>query len=252
MTVAAERRVRFSNLKRIGQSPAHYMSGLMHGIAETRPMRVGFAAHARVLGGDYLIYDGERRGKAWQAFEAEHANDGRRILTQPEHESASRIAGAVMANPLASDVLAGAPLREHEILWDFAGRGCASHLDALAEGRYVVELKVTNCAEPSRFSRQALHMGYIAQCAFYAEAAKVDAAYIIAVEDKRPWPVTVLRLTPRALSDGIKTCRGWMERLLACEAEDAWPGYCQSIVELDTNEDDEFALTFGDEDEEAA
>jgi hypothetical protein len=135
------------------------------------------------------------------AFEAEHANDGRRILTQPEHESASRIAGSVLANPLATDVLAGAPLREHEILWDFAGRACASHLDALAEGRYVVELKVTNCAEPSRFSRQALHMGYIAQCAFYAEAAKVDAAYIIAVEDKRPWPVTVLRLPrePRRL-----------------------------------------------------
>lgn len=244
-------RVRFSNLKRIGQSPAHYLSGLMHGIDPTRAMKIGSATHQRVLGGDeYVVYEGDRRGKAWAEFKAAH--DGALILTQPEHESASRIAGAVMANPLAADVLAGAPMREHEILWDFAGRACASHLDALATGRYVVELKVTNCAEPSRFSRQALHMGYIAQCAFYAEAAKVDAAYIIAVEDKRPWPVTVLRLTPRALSDGLKQCRAWMERLLACEAEDAWPGYCQSIVELDTTEDEEFALTFGDEEEEAA
>lgn len=244
-------RVRFSNLKRIGQSPQHYQSGLMHGIEPTRAMKIGSATHQRVLGGpEYVVYEGDRRGKAWAEFKAAH--DGSLILTMPEHESAARIAGAVMASQLAADVLAGAPLREHEILWDFAGRACASHLDALAEGRYVVELKVTNCAEPSRFSRQALHMGYIAQCAFYAEAAQVDAAYIIAVEDKRPWPVTVLRLTPRALSDGIKTCRGWMERLLACEAEDAWPGYCQSIVELDTNEDDEFALNFGAEEEESS
>lgn len=242
-------RVRFSNLKRIGQSPQHYQAGLMHGIDPTRAMKIGSAVHARVLGGDYVIFEGDRRGKAWTEFKA--ANDGALILTTPEHESASRIAGAVMGNALAMSVLEPAALREHEILWDFAGRKCASHLDALAANRYVVELKVTNCAEPQRFTRQAQHMGYIAQCAFYAEAAKVDCAYIIAVEDQRPWPVTVMRLSPRALSDGLKQCRAWMERLLACEAEDAWPGYCQSIVELDTTEDEEFALNFG-EDEEAA
>lgn len=242
-------RVRFSNLKRIGQSPQHYQAGLMHGTDPTRAMKIGSAVHSRVLGGDYVIFEGERRGKAWAEFKAAH--DGALILTMPEHESASRIAGAVMASPLAQGVLEPSELREHEILWDFAGRACASHLDALATGRYVVELKVTNCAEPTRFSRQALHMGYVAQCAFYAEAAKVDAAYIIAVEDKRPWPVTVMRLTPRALSDGLKQCRLWMERLLACEAVDAWPGYCQSIVDLDTQDDGEFALEFGGEGEEA-
>lgn len=243
--------VRFSTLKHIGQSPAHYDAALRHGIGETRAMRVGFAAHARVLGGDYLVFEGDRRGKKWEAFEAEHANDGRRILTAPEHESASRIAGAVMGSPLAQSVLEPATLREHEIHWSFGGRACVSHLDALATERYVVELKVTNCAHPEKFAWQARRMGYIAQCAFYAEAAKVDAAYIVAVEDKRPWPVTVLRLTPRALTDGLKQCRLWMERLLACEAEDAWPGYCQSVVDLDTLDDGEFALEFGDESEAA-
>jgi len=38
-----------------------------------------------------------------------------------------------------------------------------------------------------------------------------------------------------------------MERLLACEAANEWPGYAQSIVDFDVP--DELELDFGDDEE---
>jgi hypothetical protein len=48
---------------------------------------------------------------------------------------------------------------------------------------------------------------------------------------------------------GERLCRVWLEKLLACEAADRWPGYCQSFEEWDIETDVE--LTFGEEAEAA-
>ena len=81
-------------------------------------------------------------------------------------------------------------------------------------------------------------MMYHAQMAFYDTGAKsngIDTSkglYLIGVEDKAPYPVTVLRLTAETLDAGKRACALWLERLRMCQDSDQWPGYTQSVVDF--------------------
>lgn len=229
--------VRFSHLKHLAKSPAHYLHSLTADSWDSRPMRVGMAVHAKLLGGSYVVYDGERRGKDWSAFLT--INDGARILTASEDADARAIAGSVMATPAAMELLGG----HHELELDWTGIGgrrCRSHVDACSRRHNrVVELKVTNNAEPVTFGWHSWRMLYHAQLAWYRDAIeqaqgwRARDAYIVAVEDKAPYVVTCRHLTERSLIEGASLCRGWMETLAACEASGRWPGYCADVLELD-------------------
>ena len=229
--------VHWSNLKRIAQSPAHYRESLLAN-RDTPSMQFGRLCHALLLGGTQIaIFPGERRaGKVWEQFKAE--NVGKEIVKESELAEARLVVDAVRANADAVTLLMGA--KEKLVDWSYIGRACQSHIDVLGS-RWVADLKLTKCAEPRRFRWDALQRGYHAQLAFYQDAAAfirhpVEEAYLIAVENTAPYPVTVHRLTPRALEDGRKLNRLWMERVITCEAAGEWPGYVQSIVEFDTNE----------------
>ena len=69
-----------------------------------------------------------------------------------------------------------------------------------------------------------------------ANGHTVDEAFVIAAETTAPFVVTVLRFTPRALEEGQKLARTLMERVIACQAVDVWPGYVQTPVPLDIAE----------------
>jgi len=226
----------FSDLKQMAKSPAHVRHAVETGWTPARYLTIGTLAHAILLGGDYVVFEGQRRGKAWEAFEAEH--EGWTIATRKEFDEAEAMAHAVLAHPVAVRLLDG----EKERAWaaTMYGRKCAGRIDV--SGRATVELKTTNDAEPGRFQRQCLRMGYHAQLAWYQDARRAlgedpGEAFIIGVESKAPFPVTIFRLTPRALLEGQKLNRLWVERLAACEAADEWPGYVQSVVDLDIAED---------------
>lgn len=236
--------VRFSNLKRMAQSPAHYLCAVARSNAA---MERGSAVHSLVLGGPRVIcFSGKvRRGAEWEKFRA--SNPDAIILTETEHAKAIDMAAAVMSNPVAMSALEG--IREKEVNWSFLGRACQSHIDVIG-GSYVTELKTCAVGQPDRFGYNALKYGYHAQLAFYMEAVREaglgnpSEAYIVAVESYAPYVVTTLKLTERALEHGARLYRLWFERLLACEAAGEFPGYCNSIVPLDAPEDD-VELTFG-------
>lgn len=62
--------VHFSRLKLMALSPAHYLAADEHR-EETPAMRMGSLVHARTLGGELIVYDGERGStNAWKAFKA--------------------------------------------------------------------------------------------------------------------------------------------------------------------------------------
>jgi hypothetical protein len=205
-----------------------------------------------VLGGpSMVVYDGTRRGKAWDEFKAAH--DGAEIVTATEAAVAAPVIEAVMRHEHAMHLL-GSGTVKRRINWSWLGRECSGEPDVA--GQYLVDLKTTRCAEPGRFTRDAIWRGYHAQLAWYRNGMLLSGLepptelFIVAVETSAPYPVTVLRLTERAIEQGERLCRVWMERLLACEATNEWPGYVQSSVDLDVPDDD-LELTFGD-DEEAA
>lgn len=249
-------RVRVSCLKRMAESPLHYLDSISSPFEETLSMKLGSGSHAMLLGKPWTVFTGAvRRGKAWDAFEADHA--GSCILNQREADQSRAMVDAVLACPEASTLLKGLTFeRTLEYRHELQARECHATPDGFCSQR-VVEFKTARSSEPGWFNRDGTRRHYHAQLAWYLDAVAYSGlgtpaeAFIIAVESKRPHPVTVMQLTDRAIDHGRRACRLWLERLIACEAFDRWPAYCESIVPFDTAEDDEgFSLQIDGEEVE--
>jgi len=236
--------LRFSRLKLMGKSPAHYAAYVP---TPTGAMETGTAADRLLLGGAVLAYPGPvRRGKDYEAFCA--ANPGALIVTQREGEIAHGIAEAVTACPDAMRLLQGE--RQHTIYWDFNGRACRSTPDVRGDG-FLTDLKTGETSDPRFFPFKVRRFAYHAQMSFYETAVQfsnlppVTQSYIVAVEQAPPHVVTVYRLTEQTIELGARLWRTWLEQLQVCEASGSFPPYSQSIVDLELFEDGEL-LELGD------
>lgn len=232
--------VRYSRLRLFGQSPAHYHADQ---VVRTPCMEQGSALDALVLSTSPLVaYPGkQRRGKDWEAWKVDQ-DPKAMIVTKKQASVAEAMRAAVAASEPAMSKLAGH--HQKEIEWQYLGRKCVSHLDVMAlDCAYVTELKASQTSNPNQFRWKALKMAYHAQLAFYRLAVeyltgtKPRTAYIVAVESSAPYVVTTLRLTDRVLELGERMVRIWFEQLLQCESSNQWPGYAQSIVDLDAPDD---------------
>lgn len=246
----------FSTLKHFGRSAAHYRYYAEHGTEPTAAMHLGTAIHNIVLesGDGIVMFDGaSRRGKAWEAFKAEHDPDAI-VLTGSEFETAAAASASVLAHPRATELLHG--LKERQINWTRGNKNCRGTVDAVNGN--MVELKSTSDARPEFFSRLAMKLHYYAQLAWYVDGYNrnvtvdpvgarpvIDRAFIVAVETSPPFVVQTFELTQDALDFGRKQYHLWLEQLAVCEASGDWPGYVQSDVPLDAPE--EFALQIGSE-----
>ncbi len=251
--------IHLSNLKHFSESPAHFLASL--GDDEDKPIyRTGRLTHVLTLGAQrgvrWDVYDGRRAGKEWEAFKA--AREGVDLFTKTELSLCSAMADAVKANERAMMILRGQ--FEVPVEWTHeTGRRCATRgIDCLnAHEGYTAELKTTVSSHPGRFTRDAIRMGYHAQAAWVRDAAaslgvSVKAHYVVAVEKKAPHVVTVFRLTERAIVEGQKLCRSWMEQLKVCEESNAWPGYVQHVVDLDVADEEGLVFEDDESDVEAA
>lgn len=240
--------IRFSNLKRMGESPAHYRHAISSHFVASRAMRIGTIAHALTFGTPISVYDGTRRGKEWEAFKA--ASAGSEIFVRAEVDEAEPIANALSRSADARSVMQG--VTEQRINWTYCGRPAQSTPDVRG-ATYVTDLKTTRSARPGAFVRDAFWRGYHAQLAFYQQACGLPEnapCYIVAVENKAPYCVVVFQAEQRAIDAGHIQCRAWLEQLLVCEDADHWPGYASGIQPFDIPDPDEISLTFGDEAEE--
>lgn len=231
--------VRFSRLKMIAQSPAHYYRALTWQFVETESTRCGSATHAMVLGGaDVAVFEGVRRGDEWKKFAAD--NVGNIILNRREYDKSCRMAESVLLSSAAAEILDAAPIRESLIRWRYLDRDFTSTPDA--RGEVLIDLKTTRVGSLDGFGREMIRRGYHAQLSCYGEAMIATGEnapaenYVIAVENVEPYLTTVRRITPRAIENGRRLWTGWFETLRACEAINKWPGYSEAIVDLDIEE----------------
>lgn len=245
--------VRFHHLKLAGtKSPAHLRALLERDRGRSSSaMEKGSAVHALVLGGaPVTFYPGPvRRGKKWEKFRDEQPA-GTLVLSRDDYDAAHGMAEAVARHADAVALLGGE--RERTLRWKELGVSCRATPDATVYASHVTELKTCESAEPGQFQRQAIRYGYHAQLAWYRQAVealklgKPSEAYVVAVESSDPYPVTVLRVTERAMDAGARLVCLWFERLRACLEADEWPAYVQNIVDLDVPDLDTFALDFGE------
>lgn len=249
--------VRFSRLRLMAKSPAHYAA---NSVEETGPMRKGSALHAYLLGGEsrVVVYRGGRRDKrieAWREFQAEHA--GKHILSPSELATVEGMRRSIERHRRAMDLLDDG-IQEQRITWDFNGRACAGTPDVIKPSRgkkRIVELKACHTTEPERFMSHADKCAYHAQVAWYGEGAErckqyeagpVDETFVVAVEDRAPYLVTVFRVHEKTLERGRRLWRGWFERLLVSEQANHFPGYAEGDVVWNADERDGYGLDWGD------
>jgi hypothetical protein len=241
--------VRFSTLKMFAQSPAHYLHAVQRGYDETLSMRIGSGAHAILFDKPYAVWPGRRQGNDWKAFEKAH--HGETILNRTELGQAQAMVASIRAHETAMRLLFTGTKIEQRLDWEWQGRAFRSTPDA-AGRTHLVDLKCLRSAEPDRVMWQSSKMGYHAQAALYRRALNqtgehsIKECYLVVVENKAPWPVTVLRFAESALEMGDRSCALWMEQLRACEQSGAYPGYVQSIVDLELPGQDAFVFE-GDE-----
>lgn len=250
-------RVRFSRLKLMAKSPAHYAAGVD---TSTSAKDKGTAVHAILFRGKRVTFYGEktesgraapRNGAKWEAFQS--ANAGALILSAREYDQVQRMVEAVRADRQAMEALTGTA--EETLLFDFLNLESRTTPDVWSPDSWA-ELKTSISADPFRFTHQSLRMYYHAQMAFHREGlwrakrVKPKHGYVVAVESTAPYPVTVFRMTDNALDKGDRTIRAWFEQLKTCLASDQWPPYSQSVVDLDVPESEELIFAGGAEDGE--
>ncbi len=234
---AADEPIRFSRLRRMAQSPAHFAFAPNE---TSTSMDVGSAVHAMLLGGKRLTaFPGKvRNGKAWDQFAAD--NRDALILTRRELAKAEGMAKAVRADKEAMRVLDG--VREQTMEWRQNGRLCRGTPDVRGAG-FITELKSGETSDPRRFAYKVKQFCYHGQLAWYGDGSVLAGNedpkdyYVVAVEAAAPHVVTVFRMTKNAIDQGRRLARLWFERLLVCEATNEWPPYVQSIVDLDLPEE---------------
>lgn len=249
--------VRYSRLKLMALSPAHYQAATLD---QTYAVERGSAVHSIVLETEEVLpwekisdkgNQCPRSGKDFDKFQADHP--GAIILMPGEYRAAKAQADAIRANPLAMRVLSGR--RENEIAFKLGGRDCGGRPDSY-DRKLVAELKCTVSSKPSKFARQARNLGYKGQVVWYGDGLRAagladpEDYYIVASESAAPYVVTVFKLTPDAVEQARRTYRGWFEQLMVCEQSNEWPGYAQGVVPLEA--DETFDLDFTGMDEAAA
>lgn len=248
-----DNRVHFSELKRMAQSPAHFIQACKEARELTRPMIVGSVADAITFGNrGYAVYPGKtRNGKEWMGFRDAHLNDI--ICIESEYEDALGCARSVLYDPVANTLLSAPGVRYQECAeWEAYGLPCAAGIrgerggfdligvlderavDALGFGAvgdtFEADLKITSTTQPDDLAKHAWRMLWHAQRAFYkdgieANGGRVDHSLLIGVESSPPHVVTVLRVDDDAIDAGRRSCCLWAERVRACEASGRWPGY---------------------------
>lgn len=255
---------RFSLLKTMALSPAHYLEAAQHDQDEDDSLagrlaafasdrkeafRIGNAIDVMLTGrAKVIVYNGRRdpRAKAWQDFQAEAAANGvAEILIASEMSVVEPVVAALRARKDAMRLLFDDTLVQQRIDWRWMGKAVRSTPDARKPGAYVVDLKSAQSADPTMFARQARRLYYHAQAELYGNAMVANGErapgefYVVAVEKTRPHPVTIFRFTPDLLELGAKLNRLWMERLVQCEAANVWPVYAPepAVVDLDVEPD---------------
>jgi len=250
-----------SKLKKMAQSPLAYKWALDHpDHASTPAMALGTAVHTAVLEphrfrSDYLLYPGERRGKAWTDFK--EAAAGKSILTEGEFADVKGMHDAVRGHTPAARYLENG-LAEVTMQWvdPVTGRQTHGRIDWLTilDGRlWLCDLKTTRNSSPRKFQSDAFSLGYHLQFAlycdgFYTLTEEFPGFVALAVESKAPYEPAVYVANEAFLTRGHDDYQRLQATLQECESTSTWPARATEEMELDlpawvgsNNEDDDLS-----------
>ena len=204
----------WSTLKHATISPAHYAAAVEDRLDDEDTASRGMlrACHAAALepdvyAHDFEVFDGVRRGAAYEAAKA--ANPNRTMLNAREHLQAQAVGRAVRAHPVVAPLVGHKLARPEATLeWTEDGHACKGRIDLLVRlpDRWIVaDLKAVPSIAPRKLASETARRLYHAQLAHYCAgvAALIEAgrltrlpieARIIAYETRPLIDVAVVSL----------------------------------------------------------
>lgn len=231
-----------SGLDRLAISPAHYQAWLSEPRIETPAMKLGSAVHCGILEPDRFLKDYaplpeglDRRTKAGKEMYAELESSGKILLSADDLETVNRMRDSVLAHPAARELLAEG-IAETSHFAELGGVAVKCRPDWLSGG-IVVDLKTTQDASLSGFSKSIANYRYAVQAPFYSDILAslghdVVAFLFIAVEKTAPYAVGVYELDDMSIEIGREQYQHDLDTYRRCVESGEWPAYSNGIEKI--------------------
>lgn len=232
-----------SSLKRILVSPAHFKAER----ADSDNLKFGRLYHELTLTPRqfkkcWAVWDGIRRGKAWEAFQEENA--AKDICTAKEHKDAAAIAKAVRQCDIGKEYIKGVGHNEVSLVWQETVDGMPLTLKCRLDrfdGR-AIDLKGTTASNKEEFAREAARYHYEMQAAFYMRGVEhalgVQLAhdeFVFVVVEKATRIVSAYWLPEDAIHYGRQKVDHALRRYVDCVRKKSWPAPNNGKAEELTN-----------------
>lgn len=228
-----------SNLDKFAQSPATYFYNKQNPEPPTPAMEMGTLVHTAILEFDKLDeryavgVECDRRtkeGKAlWAKFQED--NQGKKIITSEDYNTALAMRESVLANPKAKKLLDSAEV-EQSYYWIDKRTGvlCKCRPDAVNLG-YLIDIKSTTDASINAFMRSAHNFRYHNQSAWYSDgyyevSGNNPKGFIfIVVEKKPPYQVALYVAEDLFTEAGRQENNMLLTQFAECQKNNNWYSY---------------------------
>lgn len=164
---------------------------------------------------------------------------GKTPLLRPELDMLHEMRSAIWKDPVISKAFVGGEA-EKSMFWqdEEIGIWCRCRPDFLPRnGRYLLDYKTANDANPDEFQRAAFNNGYHQQAAWYLEGYRKvtgespDRFWFIVQSKKPPYLVSICEMSPQALRIGEDRNRYARGVLAWCLKTGEWPGYRPTLTQ---------------------
>lgn len=236
--------------RRILEAPAVFRWHRDHPTEPRKAFDLGHVVHALVLGTgldldviptDLLSAAGTATTKAARDFIADSRAAGHVPVKAEERDAMRACADAVLTHELAGPLLEhGTPEQSVYALDEPTGTWMRGRIDwqTTTDGEdCLIDLKTTEHADPTAFTRSVTAYGYDLQREWYRTAwatvtnRRPDFLHVV-VEKHPPYLVSVVELDLDFEEIGRTKTRQALDTYAACLAADQWPGYPAQIHEL--------------------
>lgn len=164
----------------------------------------------------------------------------REVLTAADYEICQGMRRAVLAHPVAADLLAATDRREVSIVFDWPGTQirCKARIDVPAwEAREIGDFKTTQDASEREFKKSIVKYGYHRQAPFYMTGCRVlghpvEDFLFIPVEAEAPHGVNVFRLDDAAVRQGAAELPRLLQIWDRCIRSGVWSSYRTGIHDI--------------------
>lgn len=178
------------------------------------------------------VYGGAvRRGKEWDAFQAQAQAAGNEIITQNEYDQIMGMVRAVQQYSNINAILS--KCKKAVLVGELCQTMCKAEVDCFYEkSDTLFDIKTCQDASPDGFSKAAYQYGYHIQAAFYLDLCeslgnKKEHFQFICIEKEAPWLVNLLTISKgsREYDLGRQQYTTAINSIALCEKSGEWAGY---------------------------